>query len=172
MVSELRWPGEQPADTGIDVRSLEVDDADLAVLDILRRADVMALLAQWNAGDSLGDNIAKRVRGGSALGIITVAGHELADFARGGAAAEAIWIAAQQRGLAVQPISPVYLHAVHDEELWKLSPSFAPTLLGLQADLRRLADTRPEESHVLVLNLAHAGPASVRSRRRPLTTNP
>jgi molybdopterin/thiamine biosynthesis adenylyltransferase/nitroreductase len=172
MVSELRWPGEQPADTGIDVRSLEVDDADLAVLDILRRADVMALLAQWNAGDSLGDNIAKRVRGGSALGIITVAGHELADFARGGAAAEAIWIAAQQRGLAVQPISPVYLHAVHDEELWKLSPSFAPTLLRLQADLRRLADTRPEESHVLVLNLAHAGPASVRSRRRPLTTNP
>ena len=45
---------------------------------------------------------------GSALGVVTVQGDTLLDFARGGAAVEATWIAAQQRGLAVQPISPVF----------------------------------------------------------------
>ena len=41
----------------------------------------------------------------------------LADYARGGSAAEAVWIAAQQHGLAVQPISPAFLYARDDDEL-------------------------------------------------------
>ena len=48
MVSELRWPGDPCPDTGIDVRSLELDPGDFAVIDILKRPDVMACLAQWN----------------------------------------------------------------------------------------------------------------------------
>jgi hypothetical protein len=58
MVSELRWPGDPCPDTGIDVRSLELDPGDLAVLDILRRPEVMAHLAQWNAGTALARTLA------------------------------------------------------------------------------------------------------------------
>lgn len=168
MISELRWPGDEPADTGIDVRSLELDPADLAILDVLRRADVMAELVQWNAGVALGDDIRKRVRGSSAIAVITVRGHELADFARGGSAVEAVWVVAQRLGLAVQPISPVFLHAVFPDELVELSPSFGTALQCLQADFRELAGTKEDESQVLVLRFAHAGRASVRSRRRGL----
>ena len=52
MISELRWPGDPNPDTGIDVLSLELDAGERAVLDILRRPDVMAYLAQWNAGSA------------------------------------------------------------------------------------------------------------------------
>jgi molybdopterin/thiamine biosynthesis adenylyltransferase len=166
MISELRWPGDEPADTGIDVRSLELDPADLALLDVLRRADVMAELAQWNAGEALGDDVRNRIRASSAVGVITVHGHELTDFARGGSAVEAVWVVAQRRGLAVQPISPVFLHAVYRDELLELSPSFATAMQRLQADFRQLAGTKDDESQVLVLRFAHARPASVRSRRR------
>jgi hypothetical protein len=169
MVTELRWPGDEPAETGIDVRSLELDPADLAVLDVLRRADVMAVLAQWNAGEALGDDVRKRIRASSAVGVLTVHGHELIDFARGGSAVEAVWVVAQRQGLAVQPISPVFLHAVHRDELFELSPSFATALHRLQADFRQLAGTKEDESQVLVLRFAHACPPSVRSRRRGLT---
>src|SRR6185437_12959622 len=55
MISEVRWPGDASPDTGIDVRSLELDAGGLAVLDILRRPDVMRHLAQWNAGTALVD---------------------------------------------------------------------------------------------------------------------
>lgn len=169
MISELRWPGDEPADTGIDVRSLELDSADLALLDVLRRADVMAELAQWNAGEALGDDVRNRISASSAVGVITVHGQELTDFACGGSAVEAVWVVAQRLGLAVQPISPVFLHAVSRDELLELSPSFATALQSLQTDFRQLAGTKEDESQVLVLKFGHARRASVRSRRRGFT---
>ena len=77
MVSELRWPGDPCPDTGIDVLSLELDPGDLAVLDILKRPDVMAYLAQWNAGAALGEDTRRRVLASSALAVISVAGRNL-----------------------------------------------------------------------------------------------
>ncbi|MCV7178731.1 Rv1355c family protein [Mycolicibacterium sphagni] len=166
MISEMRWPGDQPADSGIDVRGLELDPGDFAVMEILRRPDVMALLAQWDAGEALGDDVADRVQATSALAVLTTSGDQLIDYARGGSAAEAVWIVAQQSGLAVHPISPVFLHAVHRHELSEISPFFAPELIDLQSQFTQLAGMRSDESLVLVLRLAHAGPASTRSRRR------
>lgn len=168
LIAELRWPGDEPADTGIDVRSLELDPTSLGVLDILRRADVMVELARWNAGAALGDDIRRRVIAASALAVVTVTGSGLADFARGGAASEAVWIEAQQRGLAVQPLSPVFLHALDEHELHELSAPFTAELSRLQSAFRELAATEPGESQALVIKLAHAGAASVHSRRRPL----
>jgi nitroreductase len=169
LISELRWPGDDAMDTGIDVRSLELDAGSLAVLEILKRSDVMALLSQWDAGEALGDDARQRIGTASALGVISVRGHELVDFARGGSATEAVWIAAEQQGLAVQPISPVFLHAVYREELGELSPKFADELDRLQSAFRRQVGTEPDESQVLILRFAHAGPASVVSQRRRLT---
>ena len=48
MMGELRWPGPEVIDRGIDVRTLDLDPADLAKLAVARRADVMADLAAWD----------------------------------------------------------------------------------------------------------------------------
>ena len=63
MIAELRWPGDPLPDTGIDIRSLEFEPGELAVVDILRRPDVMANLARWNAGSALGEGT-RRACGG------------------------------------------------------------------------------------------------------------
>lgn len=165
MISELRWPGDPDPDTGIDVRSLELDAGELAVLDILRRPDVMAYLAQWNAGSALGENTRDRVLASSALAIVSVPGQTLRDYAKGGSAVELVWIIAQQRGLLVQPLSPVFLYGHNRAEIDELSPPFADQLTELQRDFRRLAEIPSEESTVLVLRLAVGPPASVTSRR-------
>jgi hypothetical protein len=165
MFSELRWPGEPEPDTGIDVHSLELDDGELAVLDILRRPDVMAHLAQWKAGSALGEDTRDRILASSALAVISVPGNTLRDYAKGGSAVELVWIIAQQRGLSVQPVSPVFLYAQSRADLDELSPPFADELGRLQSDLRRLAGTPTDESIVLVLRFAVGPPASVQSRR-------
>ena len=103
MIAELRWPGDPHPDTGIDIRSLEFEPGELAVVDILRRPEVMANLARWNAGSALGEGTRRQVAASSALAVISVPGGSLTDYARGGSAVEAVWITAQQRGLAVQP---------------------------------------------------------------------
>ncbi len=165
MFSELRWPGDQCPDTGIDVRSFELGSGDLAVLDILRRPDVMAYLARWNAGTALGADTRGRVLASSAVGVISVPGDTLTDYAHGGSAVEAIWIAAQQSGLAVQPISPVFLYARNIDELTELSTPFAAELHDLQTEFRQLVRLPAGASAALVLRFGVAGPASVRSRR-------
>jgi molybdopterin/thiamine biosynthesis adenylyltransferase len=168
MISEVRWPGDASPDSGIDVHSLELDPGELLTLDILRRPEVMANLAEWDAGAALGDDTRDRVRASSALAVISVPGHTLTDYARGGSAVEAAWIVAQQHGLGIQPISPVFLYAHDHNDLQDLSPPFAPTLSGLQRDFRELAGTGADESQVLVLRLSDAPRPSVRSRRRSL----
>ncbi|GAY14275.1 Rv1355c family protein [Mycobacterium sp. shizuoka-1] len=168
MISEMRWPGDQPEDSGIDVRGLELDPGSLAVMEILRRSDVMSLLAEWDAGAALGDDVSDRVHATSAVAVITTTGDQLIDYARGGSAAEAVWIVAQQHGLAVHPVSPVFLHAVHQHEIAEMSPHFAPAISTLKSEFSALAGMRADESLVLILRMAHAGPASTRSRRRPI----
>jgi molybdopterin/thiamine biosynthesis adenylyltransferase len=165
MVSELRWPGDPDPDTGIDVRSLELDASELALFDIVRRPDVMAYLAEWNAGSALGDGMRDQVLASSALAVITVTGERLSDYASGGSAVEAVWILAQREGLAVRPLSPVFLHARNTADLNELSAGFASELEQLQSDFVRLTATDPEESIVLVLRFTTAPPASVPSRR-------
>jgi len=165
MFSELRWPGDQCPDTGIDVRSFELGSGDLAVLDILRRSDVMAHLAQWNAGAALSADTRGRVLASSAIGVISVPGGTLTDYAHGGSAVEAVWIAAQQSGLAVQPISPVFLYARNTDELTESSMPFAAELRDLQQEFRQLVRIPAGASPALVLRFGVAGPASVRSRR-------
>ena len=167
MFSELRWPGDPDPDTGIDVRSLELDPGDYAVMGILRRPEVMAHLADWNAGSALGDDTRDRVLASSGLAVVSVTGHELVDFVRGGSAMEAVWITAQRHGLTVQPVSPVFLYARTPEEFKELSDGFCHELAALQSQFRALMGTQPDAAQILVLRLANGGPASVKSRRDP-----
>ncbi|OBI99602.1 Rv1355c family protein [Mycobacterium sp. 1465703.0] len=165
MVSELRWPGDDDPDTGIDVRSLELDTGELAMLDILRRTDVMTRLAQWNAGSALGEDARDRILASSALATVSVPGQGLRDYAKGGAAVELVWIIAQQRGISVQPVSPVFLYAHNQAEFDDLSAQFADELAQLQRDFRGLAGIPSEHSAVLILRFSAGPPASVPSRR-------
>jgi molybdopterin/thiamine biosynthesis adenylyltransferase len=165
MVSELRWPGDDDSDTGIDVNSLELEASAVAVLDILRRPDVMNHLAHWKGGSALGEDTRHRVSASSAIAVISVTEGALTDYARGGAAVEAVWIAAQQRGLAVHPYSPVFLYARDANDLTELSVSFAEELGELQQEFRKLACIPADAVPALVLRLAVSEPASVRSRR-------
>lgn len=177
MISELRWPGDPDPDTGIDVRSLEFDPGEMAVLDVLRRPDVMAHLAEWDAGSALGDDMRDRVLASSALAVVTVTGNDLRAYAAGGSAVEAVWIAAQQQGFGVQPVSPVFLYAHTAAELEELSAPYAAELGELQSEFNALADVRPGDSIALILRLAVAPPASLPSRRdfnrvHPAATRP
>lgn len=166
MFSELWWPGDPAPEFGIDVRGLELPPSDLAVLDVLRRPDVMAHLARWDVGGALGKNTRERVVASSAVAVISFSGHTLADYARAGQAVEAVWITAQLHGLAVQPISPAFLYAHDERELDALTPAFADELRSLQYTFRELIGAGPHEAQALVLRFTDAPPPSVRSRRQ------
>jgi molybdopterin/thiamine biosynthesis adenylyltransferase len=165
MIAELRWPGDPHPDTGIDIRSLEFEPGELAVVDILRRPEVMANLARWNAGSALGEGTRRQTAASSALAVISVPGGSLTDYAHGGAAAEAVWITAQQRGFAVQPMSPIFLYARGRDDLAGVSTAFGDELGGMQEAFGRLVGLAADAAVALVLRIAVSETASVRSRR-------
>ena len=165
MIAELRWPGDPHPDTGIDIRSLEFEPGDLAIVDILRRPEVMANLARWDAGSALGEGTRRQVAASSALAVIWVPGGSLTDYAHGGAAAEAVWITAQQRGLAVQPMSPIFLYARGRDDLAEVSTAFGDELGDVQEAFGQLVGLPADAALVLVLRIAVSEPASVRSLR-------
>ncbi|MDV3126588.1 Rv1355c family protein [Mycobacterium sp. 21AC1] len=166
MFSELRWPGDPEPDSGLEVSSLGLDPADLVLLDILRRPDVMAKLSDWSAGAALGEDTYERVTGSSAIAVVSVPGRRLTDYAHAGSAVEAFWVHAQKHGLAVQPVSPVFLYAHDDRDREELSAAHADALRDLQYAFRELTATERNESQALVLRLSIAPRPSVRSRRR------
>ncbi|OBH46159.1 Rv1355c family protein [Mycobacterium mantenii] len=171
MVSELRFPADPAPETGIDVRCLELDAGEFAALELVRRPDVMAELARWDAGGVLGDVTRQRVTASAALAVIVVAGSALTDYARGGAALEAFWIAAERNGFGVHPVSPVFLYAHDDDDFQTLSPAYAGELKGLQKAFRACAGLGDGEREILVLRLVSGPPPSVPARRRPLSAS-
>ena len=168
MVGELRWPGRDQIDTGIDVRTLELGPMDLASLSIARRPEVMAHLAAWDAGQALGMSTRAAIRSSSALAVVTVAGVHPADYVRGGAAVERLWLDAERSGLAVQPVSPVFIYATEESDFVGLVGERAAELAALSRRFREAAGIEEGEQLALVLRLTHAPAPSTRSLRLPL----
>ena len=164
MMRELRWPGIDALDWGIDVRTLELDRSDLAKLSVARRADVMAVLAEQDLGRALGESTRDRIAAAAGLAVVSVAGSSRADYVRGGQAVERVWIEAARLGLAVHPTSPVFIYAVDDADYEELSPRYADRLRRLRDDFGGM--TGLDRRHVaLVMRIGYAPNVSVRSRR-------
>ncbi|WP_051179414.1 Rv1355c family protein [Nocardia concava] len=171
MFAELRWPGDDLR-YGTDVRTLELPPDEMVKLEVASRADVMAQLRAWSGGVALGDATRDRIRTSSAVAALTypVPGDadELTTYARAGEALQRAWIEAERHGLAVQPVSPVFLFARRSDELSAVSPEFADTLASLQGRFLDLLGVPPDELMVLVLRLSYAAETKVRSRRLPV----
>jgi hypothetical protein len=169
MMSELRWPGRDTLEWGIDVRTLELDSSDLAKLAIARRGDIMEQLAAWDAGRALGEITRDRVRASSGLAIVTAAGAEPVDYVRAGMAVERLWLAADRAGLRVQPVSPVFIYAVDDADWATLVPeSVVAHLRELAGRFRATAGVAPDRTLGLVLRLHHSAAPTTRSARLPV----
>ena len=127
-----------------------------------------SLACSWEAGTALGDVARERVPSSGALVALTIEGITPADYVRGGAALERLWIAAQEAGLAVQLWSPVFLYALDETDLASLSESYVGELGELSVALRTAMGIAPSATMIMLLRVSDADAASVRSGRLPV----
>ncbi|APE36999.1 hypothetical protein BOX37_27180 [Nocardia mangyaensis] len=168
MFGELRQPDEDLR-TGLDVRSLELTADEQAKMRIGARADVMAYLRDWSGGRALGEYLRDRVLSSAAVIAIGFPANEgLAGYVKGGSAVERVWIAAQKLGLAVQPVSPVFLYARNADDLRDVSAAFTDTLASVHKRFSALMRIPGHEQVALVLRLSYAPAPTVRSARLPV----
>jgi hypothetical protein len=170
MVGELRFPGHDTLNEGLDVRTLELSPPEMAALELLRRSDVMEHLADWRAGQGLGARTRAVVGSSSALAVVTVPQSDPVWYVRGGAAVERMWLTAELHGLAVQPVSPVFLYAVDEKDFVRLGGErHVDTLCDLSKRFNEFWNLDDGENVALLLRLSHAPPPSIRSARLPLS---
>lgn len=170
MNSELRWPGRDALEEGLDVRTLEMDPFGYAAMDILSRPDVMANLADWRGGQALGLRTQAAVANSSAVVAVTVPRPEPKWYVRGGAALERVWLSGEMHGLAMQPASPVFLYAVGEDDMRTLGGErYLEEMVRLSERFNELWNLDDGESMVMILRVHHAPPPSVRSIRLPLS---
>ncbi len=100
---------------------------------------------------------------------MTVPNASPTSYVRGGSAVERVWVTAQQAGLGVQPISPVFVFAVQDADYVTLGGErWADELRSLSRRFRQVFDLAPTDAMALVLRLSHVPPATALSQRLPL----
>ncbi|MFI5035633.1 MAG: Rv1355c family protein [Acidimicrobiales bacterium] len=169
MLSELKWPGRDSLEEGLDVRTLEMDPTGYAAMELVGRSDVMSHLADWRAGGVLGLRTKAAIQTSSALAVITVPRPDPTWYVRGGAAMERFWLSAEMHGLAIQPAAPVFIYAVDESDLRNLTGDRyldeAHRLSQRFDDFWGLSDG---ETAVMLLRVFHAPPPSVHSVRLPL----
>ncbi len=169
MLSEVKWPGRDSLDEGLDVRTLEMDPGGYAALDLLSRPDVMSHLADWRAGQALGMRMKASIMTSSALAVVTVPRADPMWYVRGGAAMERFWLSCEMHGLAVQPSSPVFLYAVDESDLVQLSGErYFDEMYQLFDRFNEFWGLGDGETAVMVFRVFQAPPPSVHSVRLPL----
>jgi ThiF family len=170
MMGELRWPGVDALDEGLDVRTLEIDPMGTALLEVLSRPEVMGHIADWRGGQNLGLRTKAIIASSSALAAVTVPRPDPAWFVRGGAALERFWLESDVVGLAIQPVSPVFLFAQDEEELLDLAGErHVEEMANLHWRFRKFWQLEDTEAFVMVVRVSHAPRPSVRSVRIPLS---
>jgi molybdopterin/thiamine biosynthesis adenylyltransferase len=169
MVAELRVPGRDAIDEGIDVRTLELGPGELAAMELLRRPDVMANLADWRGGKLLGMRTKVGVATSSAIAAIVVPRADPIAYVRGGAATERFWLTAEMRGYAAHPVSPVFLFAVDAEErVGLVGERNIDALTELTHRFNELFELADGEHVALLLRVLRAPAPAVKSARLPL----
>ena len=169
MMREVRWPGADSLEEGLDVRTLEVDPTSLGLMQLLGRPDVMENLRDWRAGQVLGLRTQLAVTSSSGVMVVTAPRVEPQGYVRAGAAMERLWLLGERFGLAMQPVSPLYLFATSEEEMAELAGERRVNELVDHAErFRSLFDIADTEALAMVLRVFQADAPSVHSVRLPL----
>ena len=169
MLAEVKWPGRDSLEEGLDIRTLEMDPGGYAAMDLLSRPDVMGHLADWRAGSALGMRTKASIMTSSALAVVTVPRADPTWYVRGGAAMERFWLTCDMHGLAVQPTLPVFLYAVDESDLRQLSGErYLDETHQLFERFNEFWGISDGETAVMVFRVFQAPPPTVHSIRLPL----
>lgn len=108
-MQEIRWSEEKEKETkdGINVWSLDIDEIDFAGLRACKQRGALEMIRQWNKGGKMVNLFKKSIDAAGAVGLITMPTYSNQDLFFAGRALQRVWLAANKKGLAFQPITPV-----------------------------------------------------------------
>ncbi|MCC6369470.1 MAG: Rv1355c family protein [Bacteroidia bacterium] len=171
-VNEMRWTDEENLlkRDGVDVKTVDLTNAELAGFNIARNENVMALIADWNGGGAFKKYNKKAIDSAGAVGVISLNGNSKMDYIMAGRVLERVWMEANLQGLSFQPVSAcLFLYA----RLLKgkgagLSAAGSHQLKKLRPEFERTFFIKKNRQEMFIFRLSKSVRPSVKSLRKPL----
>ncbi|MCB0700239.1 MAG: Rv1355c family protein [Chitinophagales bacterium] len=171
-VKELRFTEEQVKTTcdGLDVATLNMNNSDIAALQIAKDADAINFLYRQHMGEGFKKISGKAVMSAGAICVLNMDGDSQMHFLKGGRALERVWLRANSMNIAFQPISQIVfmlerykkggIQCFNDNELQELEQ--------LKRKFDSILNFDNGRYPTFVFRLLHSEEPVVRSLRRPL----
>jgi molybdopterin/thiamine biosynthesis adenylyltransferase/nitroreductase len=169
---EMKWSAKEAEESkdGIDIRTLGLDNAQMAAMSIIRDEEITRSLKNIDGGRALIDVAKKTVSTASALGIITLPKYSYKDFFLGGMSMQRLWLKAEELQFAIHPlISPFYLFPrVNNSNGEGLDEAEAANIREVYKKFRALVPLEENNAEVFLFKIAQAEKPKIKSFRLPL----
>lgn len=171
-VKELRFSAEEilTSADGLDVATLNMKQSELAALTIAKDPKAIEFLHELQQGHGFKKISKESILKASAIGVITMDGHDGYDFLKGGRALEKVWLEANYRGVSFQPISQITFM----NELF-LSPNESEfneyekkEMKNISERFSKILSLENSRYPIFVFRLTLTNTQPIRSLRRPL----
>ncbi|HEX5656445.1 MAG TPA: Rv1355c family protein, partial [Polyangiales bacterium] len=170
LMGEVRWSLAEAERTrdGIDVATLEMTPTDRAGITVLQRQDVIEAMRRIDGGHGLKSASKKALASACAFGVVAGRGTSPAHYFEAGSRVQRLWLLANARGLALQPMTAMlYVFARLDGRTAGLSPREVSAFQSAREAFRALVPPAEGETELFAFRLAEAEAPSGRSLRRP-----
>ena len=106
-VKELRFTTEEIIRTsdGLDIDTLNMSVSDKAAMQIAKDMSAISFLHKLEKGEAFKKISRQGVMSASAIGVMSMDGHDAIHFLQGGRAMQRVWLEANNRNISLQPIS-------------------------------------------------------------------
>jgi molybdopterin/thiamine biosynthesis adenylyltransferase len=107
LLKEARWSKEEVLSTkdGMGEDTAELSPMEYVAFQLCKDYEILKYLNKWDGGSGFETKPRMAIRSSSAIGLITMPGSSLKDFYNGGRVMERVWLAANNKNLALQPQS-------------------------------------------------------------------
>jgi hypothetical protein len=170
-IKELRFSKEEVETTadGLDVSTLNLKQSDIAALTVARDPGAISLLHRLQQGSGFKKISSKNILTASAIGVISMEQTNLCHYVQGGRALERIWLEANFRKIAFQPVSQIIfmLELFRSQGSTHFNDYEQEELRNIHQRFSAITNTAKGQP-VFVFRLCHAGLPETRSLRRPL----
>ena len=105
--NEIKWTPEDAdrARTGIDIRTIDLTNTELAGFQLARKYSVVKNLVKWGGGGAFEKLGRKCVERSASVGLLTMPDYSRLSYIEGGRAMQRVWMQASAQGIAIQPLS-------------------------------------------------------------------
>ncbi len=171
-VNEIRWTSEEndKKRDGVDLRTLDITNAEKAGLQISKNANVIGLVNEWNGGGAFKKLTKKSIASAGAIGVLTMPKANTIDYIKGGRALQKIWLEANVNDVAFQPMSAslfLYIRLLNGNGIG-LDEKTIFKLKAIRPRFERIFQLTKKSQEIFIFRLCKSGEPKVVSLRKPL----